>query len=47
VVDLQERALRVFRDPSASGYRTVSGKQTVKPAALPEAAIEVSALFPA
>lgn len=50
VVDLQERALRVFRDPSASGYRTsftVSAKETVKPAALPEATIEVAALFPA
>src|SRR6266545_978969 len=39
VVDLQERAVRVFRDPSANGYRqsfTVSGEDSVAAAMLPE-----------
>ena len=38
VVDLQERALRVFRDPSASGYRrsfTAAGEESVAAARYP------------
>ena len=49
VVDLQERALRVFREPSASGYRTgftVSGAEKVTALALPEVVIGLSAIFP-
>jgi Uma2 family endonuclease len=49
VVDLQERAVRVFRDPGASGYRTsftVSGEESVSALALPGASIALSSLFP-
>jgi Uma2 family endonuclease len=49
VVDLQERAVRVFRDPSASGYRTsfaVSGEAKVNATALPAVELAVAALFP-
>ena len=49
VVDLQERAVRVFRDPGASGYRTsfaVSGDERVGSLALPAVVIPVAALFP-
>ena len=49
VVDLQARALRVFRDPDASGYRTsftASGEAKVSAAALPQAGVGVAALFP-
>jgi Uma2 family endonuclease len=49
VVDLQARALRVFRDPDASGYRTsftASGEAKVSAAALPQVAVGVAALFP-
>ncbi len=49
VVDLQECALRVFRDPSASGYRTsftASGEDSVSAAVLPEITIALPALFP-
>lgn len=49
VVDLQERAVRVFRDPSASGYRTsftASGGDSVAVAALPEVSVALPALFP-
>jgi Uma2 family endonuclease len=49
VVDLQERSLRVFRDPSASGDRasfTVSGKDEVSVDALPAVRVAVAALFP-
>jgi Uma2 family endonuclease len=49
VVDLPARALRVFRHPGASGYGSsfaVSGEAKVNPAALPEVAITVAALFP-
>ncbi len=49
VVDLQERALRVFRDPSASGYRksfTAAGDESVAAAALPDVVIALSELFP-
>lgn len=50
MVDLQERAVRVFRDPAASGYRTsftASGEAKLELCALPEVAIGVAALFPA
>ena len=50
VVDLQARALRVFRDPGASGYRTsltVPGGESVSALALPAVVVAVSALFPA
>jgi Uma2 family endonuclease len=49
VIDLQDRAVRVFRDPSANGYRTsftVSGEQSVVAASLPEVIIALSVLFP-
>ena len=49
VVDLQERAVRVFRDPSPSGYRasfTVSGGGSVAPLALPAVDVAFSELFP-
>jgi len=49
VVDLQARAVRVFRDPGSAGYRTsftVSGAAKLGCAALPEVAIAVAALFP-
>lgn len=49
VVDLQERMLRIFRDPSASGYRTsfaASAGESVGALALPEIVIEVAAVFP-
>ena len=47
VVDLQERALRVFRDPSASGYLTsftVTGDRSVSALLLP-AVVALPALF--
>jgi hypothetical protein len=49
VIDLEKRALRVFRDPDPSGYRTsftVSGVEKVNAAALREVAATVAALFP-
>ncbi len=49
VVDVQGRAVRVFRDPGASGYRTsltVSGEESVSALALPAVIVAVSALFP-
>lgn len=49
VVDLQERSIRVFRDPSANGYRTsftVSGDDSVSAAMLPEVVVALPALFP-
>lgn len=50
VVDLRARAVRVFRDPDASGhYRTsstASGQDLLACAALPEVAVTVAALFP-
>lgn len=49
VVDLEKRAVRVFRDPDANGYRTsftVSGDQKVSSSALPEVALTASELFP-
>ena len=50
VIDVQERVVRVFRDPSASGYRTsftVSGGESLTVLALPAAVVPVTALFPA
>jgi len=50
VIDVQERVVRVFRDPSASGYRTsftVSGGESVAALALPAIVVPVAALFPA
>jgi len=49
VVDVQERAVRVFRDPSASGYRTsftVSGGGSVTALLLPAIVVALPALFP-
>lgn len=49
VVDLQARALQVFRRPGASGYGSsfaASGEAKVSAAALPEVAITVADLFP-
>ena len=49
VVDVAGRAVRVFRDPSESGYRssfTCSAGATVSVLALPDVTIEVSDLFP-
>ncbi len=49
VVDLGERAIRVFRDPSASGYRTsfaVSVGESVSPSALPDVSVAVALIFP-
>jgi len=49
VVDLQARAVRVFRDPGASGYHTnftALGEAKLGCAALPEVAIAVATLFP-
>ncbi len=50
VVDVQERAVRVFRDPSPSGYRTsftVSGGESVTALALPALVVALPVLFPA
>ena len=50
VIDVQERVVRVFRDPSASGYRTsftVSGDESVAVLALPAAVVSLAAAFPA
>lgn len=49
VVDLQNRALRVFRDPGADGYRTsfsATGDDAIAALALAEVAVAPSALFP-
>ena len=49
VLDVQERALRVFRDPGPAGYRTSftrSGDENVSALALPAVAFAVAALFP-
>lgn len=50
VIDLSERAVRVFRDPSPSGYRasfTLQGDESVTALALPAIVVPVAALFPA
>lgn len=49
VVDLEARAVRVFREPDPSGYRTsfaVSGDNKVACGSLPAVAARVSELFP-
>ncbi|MGQ0800282.1 MAG: Uma2 family endonuclease [Pseudomarimonas sp.] len=49
VVDVQERAVRVFREPSASGYRssfTAVGEQRVGCLALPAVELSVAEIFP-
>jgi hypothetical protein len=49
-VDINERAIRVFRDPAEGGYRSAFVAQAgerVACAALPEVAVEVAELFPA
>ncbi len=49
VVDLGERVIRAFRDPSTNGYRTsftVSVGGNVSPSALPDVSIAVALLFP-
>jgi Uma2 family endonuclease len=49
VVDLEERAVRVFRDPDPHGYRTsftASGDQKVDSSALPGVSVIASELFP-
>lgn len=49
VVDLQERTLRVFRDPAADGYRTsftAASGESVGALALPEVVIALAELFP-
>jgi Uma2 family endonuclease len=49
VLDVQGRVMRVFRDPSADGYRTsftVSEGETVSVQALPGVVIALSELFP-
>jgi Uma2 family endonuclease len=48
VVDVNERAIHVFREPSASGYEasfTLRPGQSVACVALPEAKLEVAELF--
>ena len=50
VIDLNERTVRVFRDPGANGYRTsftVKGDESVTALALPAVVLPVAALFPA
>ncbi len=51
VVDVQERALHVYRDPGATtGYGTsftLAGAGSVSPLALPAIVISLAALFPA
>lgn len=49
VVDVNERAIRVYRDPTASGYKTgftVAGQGRVATVALPDVHVVVSDLFP-
>jgi Uma2 family endonuclease len=49
VVDVNEQAIRVYRDPSPTGYKTsftVAGDGSVASLALPDVRIVVSDLFP-
>ena len=49
VVDVNDRAIHVFRDPDERGYRSVHvarGADRVECAALPEVSVEVAELFP-
>jgi Uma2 family endonuclease len=48
VIDLRDRAVRVYRDPSASGYKTnfrAAGDEQLAALAIPEVAIRPAALF--
>ncbi|MGH8220478.1 MAG: Uma2 family endonuclease [Steroidobacteraceae bacterium] len=48
VVDIERRAIRVFRDPDASGYRTsftATGTDSIEPAALEGVALSADMLF--
>ena len=50
VIDVQERVVHVFRDPSPSGYRTsftLKGDEKVTALALPAIVVPVAELFPA
>ena len=50
VIDVQERVVRVFRDPSPSGYRTsftVQGDESVTALALPAIVVPLAALYTA
>jgi Uma2 family endonuclease len=50
VIDVNEQAIRVYRDPTASGYKTsftVTGQDNVASVALPDVHVVVSSLFPA
>ena len=50
VVDVNARVIHVFREPTATGYRTsliIESGQSVACVALPEAFVEVRELFPA
>ena len=49
VVDVEERVVRVFRDPSLKGYRTSStlaGRQKIVALAVPKVSISALELFP-
>jgi hypothetical protein len=49
VVDLQDRCVRVFRDPTASGYRTrftVSASERVTALAPAHVVVDLSAVLP-
>lgn len=49
VVDVEEKVIRVFRDPTAKGYQTsftVSVKEKIAVPSLPKAMISVADLFP-
>jgi Uma2 family endonuclease len=48
IFDVQERVIRVFRDPSASGYRTsftIEGETTVTSLLLPQVVVSPSTVF--
>ena len=49
VVDVEEKVIRVFRDPTAKGYQTsitASVKEKIAVPGLPKAMISVADLFP-
>jgi Uma2 family endonuclease len=49
VVDVNEQSVRVYRDPSQSGYKTsvtVAGQDAVASLALPDVRLAVADLFP-
>jgi Uma2 family endonuclease len=50
VVDVQDRSVRVFREPSPTGYRTsftVTGSESVNALLVPAVVVALSDLFPA